>query len=150
MSIVRLTKVNEVVHLWPFISEGLESVSVCLKYDLPLDSYRKILFRLVKTPSTAWVAVDFNEGTPVAFVIAYECTPMFSIVREFEVSVFYHLSDHVKSINKLQQAFNSFCLTNGVKRYYLTTARRMPEALRHLGEGWSGLRPAYRVFKKTL
>lgn len=149
MKVLRLSKVNEVVHLWPFIVNGLESVSVCLKYELSLDSYRKILFRLVKTPVTSWVAVGFDEDIPVAFVVAYECTPMFSMVREFEVSIFYHLPGHVKSINKLQQSFNSFCLTNGVKRYYLTTARRMPEALRHLGEGWSGLRPAYRVFKKT-
>lgn len=151
MNVVRLSKVNEVVHLWPFVSQGLLSVSKYLKYDLPLDAYRKTLFRLVKQPHAAWVGVAFDEDKcPVAFVAAHECTPFFSPTREFEISIFYHLPGYVHAITGLQTSLDSFCKTNSIKRYYVTTCRRSSSALVTFGEEWTGLKPAYRVFKKNL
>lgn len=129
----------------------MTAVHKYLKYDLTLDTYRKILFSLVKQPYTAWIAVAFNDDKlPVGFVVAHESTPLFAKTREFEVSFFYHLPGSVLAITQLQQRFDSFCRTNDIKRYYVTTCRKSGSAVRVFGEEWRGLERAYTVFKKNL
>lgn len=151
MTIVRLTKVNEVVHLWPFLSEGLSSTSRYLKYDLTLDTYRKILFSLVRQPYTSWVSVAFNDDrVPVGFFVAHECTPLFSLVREFEISLFYHIPGPSVAVTQLQKAFDYYCSANKIKRYYATTCRKSGSASRVFGEELVGLKRAYTVFKKNI
>lgn len=151
MTIVRLSKVVEVVHLWPFLSGGISSVSRYLKYDLTLDVYRRILFRLVKTPYSAWIGVAFDDDKcPMGFVVAHEITPLFSKVREFEVSLFYHLPGAGSCIPMLQQQLDNFCSSNDIKCYYVTTCRKCGSSSRVFGEEWSGLKRAYTVFKKNV
>lgn len=152
MTTYRLTRIEDVVRYWPFLSRGLLFVSRYLKYDLTLEVYRRILFRLVRQPSTAWIAVvlDDSEIEPLAFVLAYDCTPLFSSVREFEVSIFYHLPGFREAICTIQTSLDNFCRTNQISHYYVTTCRKSGSSTRVFGEEWNGLKRAYTVFKRKL
>lgn len=146
----RLVSVNDVVRNWTFLASGLTQVAHHLKYNLSLDVYRKTLFRLVKQPRTAWVGIAYDDTIPVAFLVAHESTPFFSTVREFDASIYYHESGYASGVNLLQSSFDTFCRTNNIRRYFVTTCRKSGRPMHVFGVEWTGLQHAYRVFKKEL
>lgn len=150
MTVRRLTKVVEVVRLWPFFVEGLTFVSRYLKYSVPLDVYRHILQHLVRQPD-AWVGVTFDdEDHPICFAAAHESTPLYASEREFEVSMLFHRPGHLDAALAMQRDFEEWLRTEGAVRYYVTTRRDNPSALRCFQSERYGLKRAYTVFKKEL
>lgn len=150
MTISRLTSVNDIVRNWTFLSAGLSHVAHQLKYNLPLDVYRKTLFALVKQTDSAWVGIASAGGLPVAFIVAHECTPLFSTARELDASIYYHDPGFSVAINHLQDSLDSFCTQHSIRRYYVTTCRKSGRPMYVFGAEWKGLTHAYRVFKKEI
>jgi hypothetical protein len=151
MTILRLTRVSQVILYWDFFTFGLIRIASYLKYDHSLDTYRRILFRLARQPMTSWLAVALDDDeTPVGFFVAYDCTPLFAATREFEVSVFYHLPGRKDAIVALQTSLDSFCSSSNVSHYYVTTCRKSGSSTRVFGEEWCGLKRAYTVFKRKV
>ena len=150
MIVTRLTTVNDVVRVWPFLSAGLAAVSHNLRYNLELEVYRKTIFRLVKQHTSAWVGIAYDEDTPVAFVIAHDCTPFFSTDREFDASLYYHKPGYSIAVQTLQHYLETFLHSHDIRRYYVTTCRKSGRPMHVFGVEWSGLQHAYRVFKKEL
>jgi hypothetical protein len=151
MNVIRITKITQVVVFWEFFVYGLSRISQYLRYDYPIDVYRRILFRLARQPGTSWVAVVLDDDdTPVGFFISHDCTPLFSGRREFEVSLFYHLPGRREAIIALQTAFDAFCNANNISHYYVTTCRKSGSSTRVFGEEWCGLKRAYTVFKRKI
>lgn len=150
MNVRRLTTVAEVVRLWPFFVDGFVFVEHYLRYTLPLDTYRKILQSQVKKP-TSWVGVTFDDPiTPVCFACAHDVTPLFSKDDEKEVSMLFHKPGRLDAAMILQKAFEDWCRSEGAVRYYVTTRRDNPSALRCFQSDRYGLKRAYTVFKKDL
>ena len=150
MNYTRLTSVNDIVRNWTFISNGLLEVGHHLRFDLGIDTYRKILFKLAKQPNSAWLALATDGGLPVAFIVAHECTPLFATRREFDASIYYHEPGYASAIAFLQHQLNLFCVSNNIRRYYVTTCRKSGRPMHVFGVEWTGLQHAHRVFKKEL
>ena len=146
----RLTRIADVVRWWPFFKKGIEYEARYLRYTHPLDVYRQILFHLVKQPDSAWVQVALLDGEPVAFVMAHEITPLFAETREFEVSMFYFQPGYRSAIHLLQSQLDTFCRSNSVSFYYLTTSSRCGAAKRVFNETWRGLEHSNTVFKRKV
>lgn len=150
----RLTRVAELVNLWPFFAEKLTYVRLCLRFNLPIICYRRILQNQIRDPR-AWVAVAFNGddgdfSTPLAFGCAHECTPLFFKQREYEVSIFYHETARHDATIALQTSFESWCRSEGIVRYYVPTRRDAPSGFRCFQHPRYGLKHAFTVFKKEL
>jgi len=150
IKVYRLTKVAEVVHFWDFFKRGLEQSARYLRYDLPFDTYRQIMFNLVVNTKHSWVGVVMAAGDPVGFALAHECTPLFSPRREFEVSLLYHQPGNEAATSALQEHFEVFLHDNDVTTYYATTRRDSGAAIRCFQSPRYGFKRAYTVFKKTL
>ncbi len=147
----RLTRIAEVAKLWSFFVVGIQWESRYLRYDHSLDTYRKILSSLVRNHENAWVSVAFDEERePIAFVMAHDTTPMHAERREFEVSMFYYKPGNKTAVRTLQTELDSFCRTNNVVRYYLTTSSFCSSADRVFNDAWRGLERSNTVFKRTL
>lgn len=150
MNIQRLTSVNDVVRNWTFLASGLAAVGHHLKYKLSLDSYRKVLFRLVKSPTTAWFGICHVDDLPVAFLVAHESTPFAATEREFDASIYYHLAGHSRAIAELQHEFELFCKLNDIRRFYVTTRRHSGRPIPLFSVGWTGLKRAYLIYQKEV
>lgn len=150
MTVMRLTKVVHVVNLWPFFVEGFTFVGHYLKYTLPIEVYGRILRYMVKNPA-CWVGVAFDDDkNPISFACAHESTPMFSPHREFEVSMLFHRPGRIDAALALQKEFEQWVVSEEGVRYYVTTRRDNPSALRCFQSDRYGLKRAYTVFKKEL
>jgi hypothetical protein len=151
MTTQRLTKVSQVIFYWEFFAFGLVRIASYLKYNHPLNTFRRILFRLARQPNSAYLAVVIDdEEKPIGFLVAYDCTPLFATEREFEVSIFYHLPGRREAIISLQTSFDAFCNANNISHYYVTTCRKSGSSTRVFGEEWCGLKRAYTVFKRKI
>lgn len=151
MIVRRLTKVVEIVRLWPFFVDGFSFIARYLKYNIPIDTYGRILRYLVKQPNAlVLVAFEDDDKTPVSFACAHETTPLFSPAREFEVSILFHRPGRLDAALALQREFETWCRKEEVVSYYVTTRRDNPSALRCFQSDRYGLKRAYTVFKKDI
>ena len=48
MTVTRIYRIVDVIRMWPFFREGILYEAKYLRYDHSLDTYRKILFSLVR------------------------------------------------------------------------------------------------------
>lgn len=150
MTVIRVTSLPACIRLWEHFREGFEKTERFLRYRLPIDAYRQILFALVKEPR-AWVAVCLDdEERPLGFAMAHECTPLFSPERQYEVSVVYAQDNRPETIILLQQEFENFCRAQGVKRYFATTRRDSGASIRCFQSARYGFSRAYTVFSKEI
>lgn len=150
----RVTSIAEVVRTWGFFREGIEYEAKYLRYNHPLDVYRRILFHLVKQKDAAWVGIVYDDEQetpyPVAFIMSHDVTPLFAEEREFEVSMFYFRKGYKPTINILQNRFDDFCRQNGIARYYLSTSSFCSSAERVFRDSWRGLERSNTVFKRKV
>lgn len=150
----RIQRIADVVRIWPFFREGIEYEAKYLRYNHPLEVYRRILFHLVKQKDAAWVSVVFDDEVtppnPVAFVMAHDVTPLFAEQREYEVSMFYFRKGYKPTINILQNRFDDYCRQNGIARYYLSTSSFCSSAERVFKDSWRGLERSNTVFKRIV
>lgn len=149
MTTNRLTSVNDVVKNWTFLLTGLNAVSHHLKYQLTSEAFRKTLFSLARQTHAAWLGVAYDSGTPVAFIVAHESTPLFSDTREFDVSLYYHAPGYAVAITHLQRELDNFCQKHSIKRYNVTTRHKAGRPLPVFSIGWSDVHHAYRVYQKV-
>lgn len=150
MKTVRLTKLAACVRYWPFFAQGFQYTDRFLRYGLPLDSYRQILFNLVVQPN-AWVGLclDDNEK-PLGFALAHECTPLFCPEKQYEASIVYSAQNDPAVFSDLQLTFETFCRAQGVKSYFATTRRDSGATIRCFQSPRYGFKRAYTVFIKQL
>lgn len=148
MEICRLTSVNDVVRNWTFLSMGLTAVSHHLRYQLTNEAFRKTLFTLARQTHSSWLGIAYDDGSPAAFIVAHETTPLFSTTRELDISLYYHTPGNAVAITHLQRELDVFCKTNSFKRYNVTTRHKAGRPLPVFSIGWSGVRHAYRVYQK--
>jgi hypothetical protein len=149
MTTHRLTRVVDIIRHWPFFHQGLLASSRYLRYDFDIETLRKTIFSLVTNPN-AWVGIVLDNDRPLGFGMAHDVTPLFSPHKEYEVSLFYHQPGNEDATRLLQSAFESFCHTNNITRYYATTRRDSGAAIRCFQSPKYGFKRAYTVFVKTL
>lgn len=150
MTVRRLTRIVDVIRLESFFNEGFTFISDYLKYTYPIETYRRILWHLVRSPK-AWVGVTFDDSdNPICFACAHESTPLFAPEREFEISILWHRPGQHEAALELQHAFEDWCRKEEVTRYFVTTRRDNPSAMRCFQHDRYGLKRAYTVFKKEL
>lgn len=150
MTILRLTTVAGCVKYWDFIKSGIEQTAKFLRYDLPMDTFRQMFFHLSKQHN-AWLAVALDDdGTPISFALAHECTPLFSPRREFEVSFIFHNPGRSDATTALQGAFEQFCRDHQISRYYATTRRDSGSTIRCFQSPRYGFKRAYTTFVKEI
>jgi hypothetical protein len=150
MNVCRLHTIAAAVRLWPFFKEGIEYEAKYLRYNYPLDVYRRILWSLIRGGDKGWVAVAFEDDQPIAFVLAHDATPLHAPWREFEVSMFYYRPGFKPAIRAIQDRLDSFCRENGVQLYYLTTSSFCSTAERVFRDSWRGLERSNTVFKRRI
>lgn len=151
MTVTRIYRIVDVIRMWPFFREGILYEAKYLRYDHSLDTYRKILFSLVRNHENAWVAVAQDDSeNPLAFVLSHDVTPMYAEKREFEVSMFYYRPGNKPAIRAIQDRLDAFCRENGVHRYYLTTSSFCSVAERVFKDSWRGLERSNTVFKRKV
>lgn len=149
MTVQRLTSCAELVRLWPHFVAWLNFVRSCLRFNLPLIVYRRILQQAVKDPKM-WVGVVHDDDGPVGFCCAHEVTPLFCIEREYEVSMLFHKTGRDDATIALQAAFETWLRAEGVVRYVISTRRDNPSAVRCFQSDRYGMKRAFTVFKKEL
>ena len=149
MTVRRLTTCVELVRLWPHFVEWLNFVRACLRFNLPIIVYRRILQHAVKDPKM-WVGVVFDEQEPIGFAAAHEVTPLFCVEREYEVSMLFHKTGRDDATKALQAEFETWLRAEGVYRYVYSTRRDNPSALRCFQSDRYGMKRAFTVFKKEL
>lgn len=151
MKVAKIQTIAQAVRLWSFFKEGIEYEAKYLRYDYPLDVYRRILWSLIRQPKHGWVAVAFEDvNEPVAFVMAHDITPIHAEKREFEVSMFYYRPGYKPAIRAIQDRLDDHCRENGVHRYYLTTSSFCSTAERVFKDSWRGLERSNTVFKRKV
>jgi len=149
LHVQRLTTCVELVRLWPYFVEWLTFVRRCLRFNLPLTVYRRILQHAVTNPKM-WVGVVHDSAGPVGFGCAHEVTPLFCVEREYEVSLLFHKTGRDDATIALQTAFEDWCRAEGVVRYVISTRRDNPAAVRCFQSDRYGMKRAFTVFKKEL
>lgn len=150
MTTFRLTTIAACVKFWWFFEEGFNKTGRFLRYDLPMDAYRRILFALVSSDN-GWVGLCLDDnGRPLGFAIAHECTPLFAQAKEYEASIVYAADDNQDTFNNMQQTFEDFCRAQGVKRYFATTRRDSGAAIRCFQSPRYGFRRAFTTFSKDI
>lgn len=149
MKVLRLTSCAQLVRLWPHFVDWLNFVRTCLRFNLPIQVYRRILQHAVKDP-TMWVGVVSDDEGPVGFAAAHEVTPLFCIEREYEVSMLFHKTGREDATKALQAEFETWLRAEGVLRYVISTRRDNPSALRCFQSDRYGMKRAFTVFKKEL
>lgn len=150
MTVLRLNSVAGVVRNWDFFRKGLVHVQQFLKYNVTLDTYRKIICFLVKQPNAYVALVMDDSAEPLGFVVAHEATPLFSDTVEYEVSILYHQPGQGVATAVLQADFEQFCRERNAKSYFVTTRRDSGSVIRCFQAPRYGLRRAYTVFRKDL
>lgn len=121
MTTIRITRCKELVQYWPFFAAGLQFIEKYLRYPYTFETYRRILQRLVTTP-TAFVAIVLDDdGTPLCFGAAYDCTPLFGVEKEYDIPFLFHQPNHLPATAVLRKEFERFCRKQKVKRYFMTT-----------------------------
>ena len=151
MTIARITSVAGCVRYWDFFQFGIKQTAKFLRYDLPMDIFRKMVFHLSRQHDTAWIGIALeDDGTPVSFAIAHECTPLFSPRREFEASLVFHQTGRSDATEALQTAFETFCRSNNISVYYATTRRDSGSTIRCFQSERYGFKRAYTTFIKEL
>lgn len=150
MTVYRITTCAGLIRFWSFFETGIQETSRFLRYDLPMETFRKMLFHLVKTPS-AWVAVVLDDDeSPVSFGVAHECTPLFSNRREYECSFIYHRPGWSDATTALQIAFEDYCRLHGISTIYATTRRDSGSTIRCFQSARYGFKRAYTTFRKDI
>tara|TARA_R110000868_G_scaffold361608_3_gene623609 strand:- start:1024 stop:1485 length:462 start_codon:yes stop_codon:yes gene_type:complete len=151
MNVVRLTKIVQVVRLWDFFKEGIQYEAKYLRYAYPMEVYHRILFHLVRSNPNGWVSVAFNDDEePIAFIMAHDITPLFSQIREFEVSMFYYRDGYKTAMPLLQKSFDTFCRDNHIRQYFLSSSSFCSSATRVFKTSWLGLERSNTVFKRII
>lgn len=151
MTVTRLTTIADVVRIWPFFRKGIQYEAKYLRYDYPIDTYRRIVFSLVKQHEHAIVLVAWNvDAEPIGFVLAHDITPIHAPKREFEVSMFYYEPGCKSALGVLQSRLDRHCRENGVCRYFLSTSSFCSTAERVFNNAWRGLSRSNTVFQRTL
>lgn len=148
MTFTRITRCKEIVQYWPFFVQGLTFISRYLNHTYPLDTYRRILLRLARTPS-AFIGVVLDDAAePLCFGVAYDSTPLFVSDREYDIPFLYHQPAHLPATAVLRREFETFCRRNGVKRYTMTTTCHNGAAQKCFPK--YGLHRSHVVFKREL
>jgi len=149
VQVTRLTSCAALVRLWPYFVEWLTFVRTCLRFNLPIVVYRRILQEAV-TNKKMWVGVVSDDDGPVGFSCAHEVTPLFCTEREYEVSMLFHKTGREDATKALQAEFERWLRAEGVSRYVISTRRDNPSALRCFQSDAYGMKRAFTVFKKEL
>lgn len=148
MTVVRITRCKELCDHWPFFALALQFIEKYLRYPYTYDTYRRILQRLVTTP-TAFVAIVLDDtGKPVCFGAAYDATPLYGTEKEYDIPFLYHQPTHLPAAALLRREFERFCRKHKVKRYFMTTTAfngRAQECFSSYGFGRSHV-----VYKREL
>ena len=145
----RITRCVDIVRYWPFFVTGFAFTSRFLHYPYTLETYRRVILKLVKTP-TAYVGIVFDSsGDPVCFGAAYESTPvLFASQREYDIPFLYHQPTKVEATEVLRVEFERFCRQRGVKRYSMTSASFGKSTQECYGR--YGLSRSYITYKREL
>jgi hypothetical protein len=153
ITVKRLTKVVEVVRLWPFFVEGFEGINRKAREDFDLDQMQKTLFLRATTNDTAWVGVAFEETegkqNAVGFMIMEDATPLFSSFRSCISRAVYHRPGAV-AIAPMMTAFEEWAKEAGFKYYVVTSRRHSGSAVRFFQSPKFGFHRGYITFEKEI
>jgi hypothetical protein len=151
MKVLRLSRVVDVVRLWPFFTEGFNANGVRAREEVDLIFAQKTLYALVVDHISAWIAVSYDEtGDPVAFAVLQECTPPFSTTRRFVVRWFFHSNDNFLATKTLMDAFETWAREQGIVSYAVTTKRDSGAAIRCFQSNKFGFVKSHVTFEKVL
>lgn len=144
----RITRCAEIVRYWPFFVKGFIFISDYLHYPYTLETYRRIILKLAKTPS-AYVGIVFDEtGEPVCFGSAYDATPIFATEKEYDIPFVYYDPRRIPAMLLLQKHFEDFCRRNTIRRYTATHGAFGTNV--QACHARYGLRRSHLVFKREL
>lgn len=148
MKVLRISRCKELVTHWPFFAEALTFISEYLRYPYTFETYRRVLQKLVTTP-TAFVAVVFDdENRPISFLAAYDATPLYGTDKEYDVPFFYHQPNQLAATALLRREFEFFLRSLKVKRYFITTTAGNSFARRCFAR--HGLLQSHTVYKREI
>ncbi len=148
MITLRITRCKEIVQYWPFFVTGLNFISKYLHYPYSMETYRRILLKLAHTPSAYIAIVLDDDNTPLCFGVAYDCTPLFSNQKEYDVPFLFHQPTHLSATALLRTEFEKFCREQKVKRYSMTTTAFNGAAQKCIPR--YGFQRSHIVFKREL
>lgn len=146
----QLTRVVEVIRLWPFFVNGFKAIAKYTDRPANIDNVRKVLFWLVREPEHAWIGVTFENNIPICFAVLEDMTPQFDPVRKFEVRYFYHQPDRFDATLVLMKEFESWAKKQGVHKYVITTSRDSGAAIRCFQSARYGFKRKQILFEKVL
>jgi hypothetical protein len=151
MKVVRLTTTVYVVHYWDFLETALSTISEKSREPFEKDFVQKTLINLVVDHDHAWLGVVIDSvGNPLAFGCAQECTPQYSNDRYFVIRWFYHTPGRFDATVTLMTAFETWCKSNNIFRYAVTTRRSAGEAIKCFSSTRYGFKKAFLTFEKDL
>jgi hypothetical protein len=150
MKVIRLTRVVEIIRSWEFVSTRLSELAQRSGDPIDLEYIRKTLFWMVVDMKNSWVGLVMEDGEPVAFAAAQDCTPPFQDERQFVVRWFVHSPGFFKATLALEQAFLTWAKENGVAKYAITTKRDSGAAIRCLMSQKYGFQKGYLTFEKKI
>lgn len=149
MTPLRITRCKEIVQHWDFFRQGLLTVREYLHYPYTLDEFRRVLFRLSKLPDHGFVMMILDDdGNPLCFGAAFDCTPVYASNREFDIPFLFHQPAHIAATAVLRREFEKFCRAQRVKRYYMTTTTFNGHAQKCFPR--YGFQRSHVVFKREL
>lgn len=148
MTVIRITRCKELVQYWPFFATALEFIRKYLRYPYTFDTYRRILQRLVTTPSAYVAVVLDNSGNPICFGAAYDCTPLYGTEKEYDIPFLFHQPTYLTASALLRTQFEEFCRVQKVKRYFMTTTAFNGTAQKCFPR--YGFRRSHVVYKREL
>lgn len=148
MKVLRITRCKELITFWPFFVEGIDFTAKYLHYPYSYDTFRRILQRLVTTPSAFVGVVVDDDEKPLCFGAASECTPLFGTEREYDIHFLYHQPKYLSATALLWKDFERFCRKGKVKRYFITTTALNGMAQKCFPR--YGFRRSHIVFKREI
>lgn len=151
MTVERLIRPSQVLTLWAFFSEGLHFLENASREQFDEVQMQKLMCSLAADVARGWVAAVFNDdGTPVAFGVAQDSSPLFNRTRTFEVRAVYHTPTSPMAVLSLAGAFETWCRENGVEKYSVSTRRNTGATIRCFRHARYGFNKPYLVFEKTI
>ena len=119
------------------------------KEEFDLEQMQKTLFYLAKLHHNAFVAIAYDNGDPVGFIIMEEATPIFAPFRSCIARAVYHRPG-AAAIAPMMEAFEAWAKEEGFKHYVITTRRHSGSAVRFFQSPKFGFTRGYITFEKQI
>jgi len=150
--IKRLTTALEVVNHWDYINTAILDLKLRYKEPLNAEQMFATLCWLATTPLKGWIGVAYSDEKPSAFVALQELITHDNR-KTFQVLLYWHSKDIPNSSKQtlpLMTEFETWALSQGIKKYQVSTRRDSGAAIRCFQSAEYGFKRAFTTYEKTL